>query len=107
MSVAVSAAVLVVLVFVLILVVILVLVVILILVLVLHDRFLHIIDGGIAAKLSFPKIQALSLALKIKLESSPAKIAAAMPPAQAFSPPVKIPRNPLSSTASLTPLARL
>ena len=53
-----------------------------------------------------PKIQDLSFGLKIRLASNPAKMAAAIPPAEDLSPPVNIPKNPFSYTASLTPLAR-
>ena len=93
---AVSILVCVLLVFVLILALILVLVLVLILVLVLviHTRFLRFLSYGLAANIACPAFQDLSLALKIKLASRPARMAAVMPPAAAFSPPVKIPRNP-------------
>lgn len=97
-----------VLVLVLILVLILVVVLVLILVLiVIHGSSSKLFFRGYAAKLAFPAFQLLSLSLKIRLTTRPQVIAAAIPPAVAFSPPVKIPRNPSLSTASRTPLARL
>ena len=89
-------------------VVVLVLVVILILVLVLiiHNPFLHVFFWVIPW-LVCPVIQDLSFALKIKLTMKPAAIAAVIPPAVAFRPPVKIPRKFCSATASLTPFARV
>lgn len=80
---------------------------ILIAVLVIHDSSSIYLFCGIAASLVCPESQALSLALKTKLAKRPAKIAAAMPPAAAFSPPVKIPRKPSWVTASFTPLERV
>ena len=62
---------------------------------------------GKAVKLVCAGFQALSFALKIRPTRSPAKMAMVMPPAVAFSPPVKIPRNPCRSMASFTPLARV
>ena len=44
---------------------------------------------------------------EIKEAIYPKKTAAAMPPALALSPPVKIPKNPFCFTASITPFARL
>ena len=75
--------------------VILILVLILILI-VIHDFSSENLYLRVTALPVCPDFQDLSLALKIRLASSPAKIAAAIPPAQAFSPPVKIPRNPSS-----------
>lgn len=84
-----------------------VLIAILILVLVIHSLFLRFIYCGHSAYLVCPEFQALSLALKRKLASKPAKMAAVMPPAAAFSPPVKIPRKPSCMTADFTPLERV
>ena len=82
---------------VLILVLILILIAVLVLILiVIHDFSSENLYLRVTALPVCPDFQDLSLALKIKLASSPAKIAAAIPPAQAFSPPVKIPRNPSS-----------
>lgn len=79
----------------------------LVLILVVHGFILRLNDTALAATLAYPLFQDLSLALKIRLHSSPARIAAVIPPAEAFRPPVKMPRKPSSSTAFLTPLARL
>ena len=102
-------AVVLILVVVLVVVLVLILVVlILILVLVIHSKILRIfIFYGSAARLGYPKYQALSFALKMKPTSKPQNTAAVIPPAQAFSPPVRMPRKPLWSTASRTPLAKL
>lgn len=54
-----------------------------------------------------PKYQLLSFALKITLARRPAVIAAVMPPAVAFRPPLKTPIKPSLFTASRTPFARL
>ena len=83
-----------VLVVVLILVLVVILIAVLILVLVIHDSLPPLFYHGLAANIACPAFQDLSLALKIKLASRPARMAAVMPPAAAFSPPVKIPRNP-------------
>ncbi len=84
----------------------LVLIVLLIL-LVIHNYFLQVyLYCGRAARLICPKIQDLSFALKIRLTTRPLTIAAVIPPAVDFSPPVNTPSNPSLSTASLTPLAR-
>lgn len=83
------------------------LVLVLILVLIVHNKYLHFSCCGIAAELACPKTHVLSLALNKRLAKRPAVMAAAIPPAQAFSPPVKMPRNPSVSMASLTPFARL
>ena len=90
-----------------ILITVLIAVLILILVLVIHSLFLRFIYCGHSAYLVCPEFQALSLALKRKLASKPAKMAAVMPPAAAFSPPVKIPRKPSCMTADFTPLERV
>ena len=52
-----------------------------------------------------PEIYALSFGLNSRLISRPAVIAAAIPPAVAFRPPIKIPRKPSFSIASRTPFA--
>ena len=89
------------------LVLIVVLVTVLIVVLIVHKSSSGDIYSRSSAPIDCPIIQVLSLSLKNSPASSPAKTAAAMPPAQAFSPPVKMPRKPSLCTASLTPLARL
>lgn len=104
--------VLVLLILVLILLILLVLLVVLILVILLILLVIHslypplFLYCGRAATLICPKIQALSLALKIRLANSPLMIAAVMPPAVDLSPPVNTPSKPSLSTASFTPLAR-
>lgn len=65
-----------------------------VLVLVIHGLFLQILSCGRSAPLACPVLYDLSFALKIRLASNPANTAAVMPPAAAFRPPVKIPRNP-------------
>lgn len=91
---------------VLIVLVLLILVVLLIL-LVIHSYFLQIyLYCGLAARVVCPNIYALSFALKIKLTIRPLTIAAVMPPAVDFSPPVKTPKIPSLCTASFTPFAR-
>lgn len=92
---------------VLVLILILIVVLILILVLVIHRNFLRICTCGCAAELAFPKFQALSLARKMRLAKSPLVMATAMPPAVAFKPPMKMPRNPFSLIASFTPFDKL
>ena len=87
-----------------ILITVLVAVLILVLVLVIHSVFLRFIYCGHSAYLVCPEFQALSFALKRKLASKPAKMAAVIPPAVAFSPPVNIPRKPSCMTADFTPL---
>ena len=89
------------------LVLITVLVVVLITVLVIHDSSSKICTCGIAASIVCPVFQLLSFGRKRKLARRPAVMATVIPPAQAFSPPVKIPRKPSLCTASRTPLARL
>ena len=76
--------------------IVLVAVLIVILVLIAHRNDPPIYIYGLAAKIACPDFQDLSFALKNKLAKSPLKMAAAMPPAEAFRPPVKIPRNPFS-----------
>lgn len=83
-----------VLVVVLILIVVLALVVVLITVLIFHFHILRFLLLRFSAILAYPVFQLLSFALKIRLTIRPEKIAAAIPPAQFFSPPVKIPRKP-------------
>ena len=90
------------------LILVLVLILITVLVLVVHGLFLrNSLFYGDAVMVSYPKSQDLSLALKIKLAIKPEKIAAVIPPAVAFSPPVKIPMKPSLSIASRTPFAIL
>ena len=95
------------LVVVLVLILVLVVVLVAIFVLAIHVHILQSTFHGLAAILAYPVFQDLSLALNIRLTTSPAKMATAIPPAQAFKPPVKIPRKPSSVMASFTPLARL
>lgn len=105
------AALVVVFILVLILVLVLVLIVVLgtvlVAILVIHVFFLPKIMCGKTASIDCPDFQDLSLALKISPTNKPNTMAAAMPPAQAFRPPVKMPRNPWASTASLTPFERV
>lgn len=82
------------LVLILVVVLVLVLILVLVLVLVIHSSLPPILICGYAAMVACPKDQDLSFALKRSPAISPAKMAAVMPPAAAFSPPVKIPRNP-------------
>ena len=104
------AALAVVLVLILVIILILVLVVILVLLLVvllIHGNYLRKLwYSGYAAFLGCPVFQDLSLGLKIRLASRPAKMAVAMPPAQELRPPVKMPRKPFSAMASRTPRVR-
>ena len=81
-------------------------VLVLILVLLIHCVFLRLLHLGFP-KVVCPNVQDLSLALNIKLTNRPATIAAVIPPAVAFNPPVKIPSAPDSSMAFLTPVARV
>ena len=96
-----------VLVSVLVLILLVVLILILVLILIVHFYILRLNNTALAATLAYPLFHDLSLALKIRLQRSPARIAAVIPPAEALRPPVKIPRKPSLSTASFTPLARL
>ena len=85
-----------------------VILVVLILILVLvHVGFLQLSFYGIAARIAFPNCQDLSLGRNRRLASKPLMIATVIPPALAFKPPINMPRNPFSSTASRTPLARM
>ena len=105
-----ALAVVLVLILVIILILVLVLVVILVLLLVvllIHGNYLRKLwYSGYAAFLGCPVFQDLSLGLKIRLASRPAKMAVAMPPAQELRPPVKMPRKPFSAMASRTPRVR-
>ena len=92
-----------VLVSVLVLILLVVLILILVLILIVHFYILRLNNTALAATLAYPLFQDLSLALKIRLQRSPARIAAVIPPAEALRPPVKIPRKPSLSTASFTP----
>ena len=103
-----AVAVLVVVLILLVLIVVLILLVLLILILVIHSNATSVLYlCGMTAEIAYPEFQDLSFALKIRLASRPAVMAAAIPPAVAFRPPVSTPRNPLSFTASFTPFARL
>jgi len=100
----------VILVVVLILVLVAILVVVLILIsvlVVIHCFFLRNLIRGYAAVIVCPLSYDLSFGLKMMLAISPAVIAAVIPPAVAFSPPVRIPRNPSCAIASFTPFERL
>lgn len=100
-------AVLVVLLVLIVLVVLILVLIVLLILLVIHSYFLQIyLYCGLAARVVCPNIYALSFALKIKLTIRPLTIAAVMPPAVDFSPPVKTPRIPSLCTASFTPFAR-
>jgi len=92
---------------VLVLVAVLVVVLILISVLVIHICDPPVFPAVLPLDIDCPKYQLLSFALKIKLARRPAVIAAAMPPAVAFSPPDSTPIKPSSLTASRTPFAKL
>ena len=74
--------------------VLLILVVLLLILLVIHREFLPIFVLRYAASIVCPKNQDLSLARKIKLTIKPLTMAAVMPPAVAFNPPVNTPRIP-------------
>ena len=82
-------------------------VLILIAVLIIHCLYPPDIVMRHAATIACPIFQALSFGLNKKLASKPAVMAAVIPPAVAFKPPMKMPRNPSSCTASFTPLAML
>lgn len=89
------------------LVLIILILVILLILLVIHCCFLQFyLYCGFTARIVYPNIYALSFALNIRLTISPNTMAAVMPPAVDFSPPVKTPRRPSVSTASFTPFAR-
>ncbi len=74
---------------------------------VIHNNYLLNSVRGKPLYLAYPRSQDLSFGLNSKEIIKPAKIAVQIPPAQAFSPPVKIPKNPCSFTASLTPFANV
>lgn len=78
----------------------LLLVLLLILLIGIHGRILPYWFYAVFRRGSMPRgrgiIQLLSLGLKITLHKRPAVTAAVMPPAAAFSPPVKMPRKPSS-----------
>ena len=80
---------------------------ILVLILVIHLFFLLNLVGKNPAEIDCPEIQDLSLGLKRIPASRPKIIAAVIPAAVAFRPPVRMPRAPLSSMASLTPFANV
>lgn len=72
--------------------------IVLILVLVLVVHFCsseYLVEAAVPLRLAYPVFQHLSLSLKIRLTRSPEKMAAVMPPAVAFRPPVKIPGKPV------------
>ena len=81
-----------------------VLVVVLVLIFVLIVHISYLLNLWVVPKVGCPKFQDLSFALKRRLTSKPTIIAAVIPPAVAFSPPVSTPMKPLSAIASLTPL---
>ena len=77
------------------LVLIILILVILLILLVIHCCFLQFyLYCGFTARVVYPNIYALSFALNIRLTISPNTMAAVMPPAVDFSPPVKTPRRP-------------
>ena len=83
-----------------------VLILVLVLVLIIHfDDPPECFCGDTAVSVC-PVCQDLSLGLKIKLTRSPEKMAAVIPPADAFRPPMKIPGKPWLSTAFRTPSAK-
>ena len=91
-------------------IVLIILVVVLITILILiivHDTLSSKCFLRISAELVCPAVQDLSFGLKRKLASSAKIIAAVIPPAVAFKPPVNAPSKPSWETASFTPLARL
>ena len=94
-----------VLILVLILVLVVILVAVLVLILLVHDKYLSLFLCGIAVVIVFTKYQDLSLSLKMMETIRPERIAAVIPPALAFSPPVRIPMTPSASMASRTPFA--
>lgn len=103
----VAAFILILLIVILVLILILLVVLILIAILLIHGYSSKISSCGLAAIIECPNFYALSLGLKIKLARRPAITATVIPPAQAFRPPVKIPRKPSASMASFTPFAKL
>ena len=78
----------------LILLVLIAILILLILILVIHGKFLRKVICGRTAVIDCPKIQLLSFGLKIRLTASPAAMAAVIPPAVAFNPPVNMPIKP-------------
>ena len=78
---------------------------VLVLILIIHHKYLLRCLRNDAI-LGCPIFYDLSFALKNILARSPARIAAAMPPAVADNPPVKIPRNPSVAIDFRTPFAR-
>ena len=84
-------------------VVLILLLVLLIILVLIHFKVPPFIHCGNTAVLIFPKIQDLSFALNIMPTSSPAVIAAVIPPAAAFNPPVNTPIKLSESIASFTP----
>ena len=89
----------------LVLVLVVILVAVLVLILLVHDKYLSLFLCGIAVVIVFTKYQDLSLSLKMMETIRPERIAAVIPPALAFSPPVSIPMKPSASMASRTPFA--
>lgn len=71
-----------------------ILILVLVTVLIIHSCFPPKFSDGLAAKIVCPELQDLSFALKHRLAIRPAVIAAEIPPAEDFRPPVKIPRKP-------------
>ena len=59
------------------------------------------------AMIVYPFFQDLSFALNMILAINPAIMAAVIPPAVAFNPPVKMPMKPEESTASFTPFDKV
>ena len=83
------------------LVVLVVLIVLIVLILisilvVIHLKFLRFVLYGITAIIACPENQDLSFALNRIPASRPAMIAAVIPPAVAFNPPIRIPIKPFS-----------
>ena len=100
-------ALVVVLVLVIILIVLVVVLILVAILIIVHDTLSSICFLRISAELVCPAAQDLSFGLKRKLASSAEIIAAVIPPAVAFKPPVNAPSKPSSEMASLTPFARL
>ncbi len=89
-----DASLAVVLILVVLVLVVLVLIVLVLVLIVVHDSSSKRSFRGVAAMVAFPGFYDLSLSLKIKLAIKPLTTAAVIPPAVAFRPPVRIPRNP-------------
>lgn len=98
---------LIVLVTVILVVLLVVLVTVVLIVLIIHISFLRLFLCGNAARIVYPGIYDLSFALKIRPTKAPNTMAAVMPPAAAFRPPVNIPKNPSVAMVSFTPLAKV